>query len=61
MSYGSVRSLELNGTNIAVVPDIDKDDALAEWRIFKRNRFRTFNVQDVTTSVLASESQCLTW
>lgn len=60
--YGSERSLELNGAKITVVPDIDKDDTLAEWRIFKRllyNRFRNSNVQDVTSSVLASESQCL--
>ena len=60
--YGSEHSLELNGAEIAVVPDIDKDDTLTEWRIFKRllyNRFRNSSVQDMTSSVLASESQCL--
>ena len=60
--YGKGRSLELNGATIAVVPDLDKDDTLAEWRIFKRllyNQFKTSSVQDVTSSVLASESQCL--
>ena len=60
--YGKANSLELNGAIIPIVPDIDKDDTVAEWRIFKGllyNQFKSSSVQDVTCAVLASESQCL--
>jgi hypothetical protein len=55
--YGSARSLELNGATVAVVPDINKDDMLAEWRIFKRllyNHFKSYNAQDMTTTVITA-------
>ena len=29
--YGKAHSLELYGATVTVVPDIDKDDTLAEW------------------------------
>ena len=60
--YGIACSLELNSATVAVLPDLDKDDTLAEWRIFKwliYNRFDSVSVQDMTTTVVASESQCL--
>lgn len=59
--YGKARSLELNGATVAVVPDIDKDDTLAEWRIFKQlyNCFKSSSAQDMTSTVVASESRCL--
>ena len=60
--YGEARSIEVNGATNTVVPDIDKDDTLAEWRIFKRllyNQYKSCSVQDITSAVLASESQCL--
>ena len=60
--YGTARSLELNSATVAVLPDLDKDDTLAEWRIFKRhlyNRFNSVSAQDMTATVVASESQCL--
>ena len=59
---GTARSLELNSATVAVLPDLDKDDTLAEWRIFKRllyNRFNSVSAQDMTATVVASESQCL--
>ena len=57
--YGKAHSLELNGATVPIVPDIDKDDTLAEWRIFKRLLYNIFSVQDITSAVMASESQCL--
>ena len=49
--YGRARSLELCGSTVSAVPDIDKDDTLAEWRIFKRLLYNQYRG--------SRESQCL--
>ena len=60
--YGQVHSVEFNGDSVSITPDITRDDMVSEWRIFKRllyGQYKSYNAQDMTSSVLASESQCL--